>query len=186
MNAVPYGLAEPDGIRPIESFPEWLEASMKLRELAERYNVAAGKLRTFQDGCADAGLVCGQSLICEVGDLCDAVVRQQAFLYDIEVQCTTEIARQAEPSYQAMMERIQESARNLSEALEEESRFRRMLERQRVATGSLPGVPSRVRREVRSLRRLPGSLPGCLTAFVNPRRGGGSKISGPKENRPHG
>jgi hypothetical protein len=186
MNALPCGLAETDGIRRIESFPEWLEASLKLRELAERYNVAAGKIRTFQDDCADAGLACGQSLIGEVDDLCDAVVRQKALLDEIEVQCAAEIARRAEPTYQAMIERIQESAHNLSEALDEESNFRRMLERQRVATSALPGVPSRVRRDIRSLRRLPGPLPGCLTAFVTPRRGGGSKIPGPRENRPHG
>jgi hypothetical protein len=181
MNATDFGSAETAAIRPIGSFPEWLEASAKMRELAERYNAAAGKLQAFKDGSPTEGhLACEQRLAAEAADLRGAVVRQKALLDEIESRCTSEIARQAEPSYQAMMVRIQDSALSLSEALDEESDFRRMLERQRVSTGTMPGIPSRVRQTVRSLRRLPSPLPGCLTAFVSHRRGGGSPKSSPK------
>jgi hypothetical protein len=118
MNVALYSLAETDGIRRIESFPEWVEASTKLRELAERYSAAAGRLESFQEGGVDHGhSACEQRLTREADELRGAVVRQKAILDDIEGQCTSEIARQAEPSYQAMMARIHESARNLSEAL---------------------------------------------------------------------
>lgn len=175
--------AETDGIRRIESFPEWIEATAKLRELAERYNAAAGNLHRLEDCQHDqVRLDSQQSLASEVDDLRRAVVLQKSLLDEIEGECASEIGKQAEPSYQAVMARIQGSARDLSEALDEESSFRRMLERQRVATGTLPGVPSRLRREVRSLRRLPMPLPGCLTVFLGPQRGGGGQISSPGEN----
>jgi hypothetical protein len=174
MNATDLGSAETVAIRSIGSFPEWLEASAKMRQLAERYNAAAGMLQAFKDGSPTKGhLACEQRLAAEAADLRGSVVRQKAFLDEIESRCTSEIARQAEPSYQSMMARIRDSALSLSEALDEESEFRRMLERQRIGTETMPGIPSRVRRTVRALRRLPSPVPGCLTAFVTHRRGAG-------------
>jgi hypothetical protein len=179
-------VAESYSVRPINSFPEWQEASAKMRDFADRYNVAAGKLQAFrrpaqghrsiEDDCADGATE--QQLARAADDLREAVVHQKEILDEIEGRCAYEIVEEAEPNYQAMLWRILESASDLCEALDEESDFRRMLTSQRVATGTMPAIPRQIRRAISSLRAIPEPFPGCLTAFVSQRRGGGAQSLG--------
>lgn len=163
------------GIRPIATFPEFVDASATMDALTvtrdaaadevEKYAAALGRQRvayqnyrsSFEFRMQNARLPepefheshlerLQSGLDAAQGDL----MRHKEVLDEIEGRCTFEILEAVRPRHREMMTRVLNAVAELSNALDEETEFREALTAERVLTGGFPTIPFPIRSAIGS------------------------------------
>ena len=167
-------------IKPISSFPEWVEASEKMRKLTGELDESTAALSAFNNASKRdlanrqrfeasverrfSGLsfddsetpepMDGMRLQREVNELREAVFRQSEVLDEVQGRCAAEIMKQQRPKHIAMQTRILDAVIELAEALDDEEQFRNALSKERVSTGGFLTIPYEIRRCIGSPRQF--------------------------------